>query len=105
MAALMLAILCSALFSVGYGKMFVPLELGASGFTVTVAVGADSTTIDVVAPVDRWHAVGMSAVHFVRLPRLTPYDTISFWRYEHVNGRQRRGLHWLRHPAGPLSQR
>jgi len=41
--------------------MFETQELFTTGFSVTVEVGAESTTVDVVAPVDVWHGVGFGS--------------------------------------------
>merc|ERR1719491_2128448 len=37
-------------------------ELFTTGFSVAISVGAESTTVDVVAPVDVWHGVGFGGL-------------------------------------------
>lgn len=58
----MLAVFVSALLSVGYGAKFLAQELGTTNFTVSINVSDSSTSVDVVAPVDRWHGVGFGGL-------------------------------------------
>lgn len=58
----MLAILGSTIFSVGYGLSFSPQTLTTTGFSVTVNVSTEETTVVVVGPADKWLAVGFGGL-------------------------------------------